>query len=304
MDRVIPDLIWILLTYICFFMGRGKEQFELSVQVKKGRYANFPQELVAPEKIFMLGYEECASDYAIKRQSFPFWTLEFIAGGHGFYREGKQQHKLRHGAVFTYGPGVEHAFGNEPDRPFRKYFMVCRGKEYPSIWKDAGLMPGRLYQMGGAASIISIFDRMIDEGTSMDSQTSTIISGLEMILFSLMERHRGTARGIRSGSRQAFETAMDLVQRDYRNLHSLADLAECSGYSGEYLCRIFKKHHGESPYRVLIHRKMSAAWLLLRAGRLKVSSVASELGYEDPLHFSRTFRKVMGCPPSSVRTLY
>jgi AraC-like DNA-binding protein len=45
---------------------------------------------------------------------------------------------------------------------------------------------------------------------------------------------------------------------------------------------------------------MSAAWLLLRDGQLQVGAVGRELGYEDPLHFSRVFRKIMGCAPSSV----
>jgi AraC-like DNA-binding protein len=274
---------------------------ELSPQVEKGRYANFPMELDISGRIFMLGYEQCEPDYIIERKNFPFWTLEFIAGGHGFYWEGKQQRVLRHGGIFIHGPGIQQRFGNEADRPFKKYFMVCGGAEFPAAWSAVGLVPGRLFQMGSSTPIISIFDRMLDEGSCVDTQTPRIIAGLESILLALIYRHKGTVDGNRSGSRKVFDLAMDIVQRDYRTLHSLAELAEQSGYSGEYLCRIFKRHCGETPYRVLQHRKMSAAWLLLRDGRMKVGSVAREIGYEDPLHFSRTFRKVMGTAPSSVR---
>ena len=133
-----------------------------------------------------------------------------------------------------------------------------------------------------------------------DTQSPQIVTNLEQVLLAQIIRHRGTARGVKSGSRKVYDLSMDILQKDYRRLNSLTDLAKCSGYSGEYLCRIFKKYHGESPYQVLLHRKMSAAWLLLRDGRLQVSAVARELGYQDPLHFSRTFRKIMGCAPSSV----
>ncbi len=249
----------------------------------------------------MVGYEECAPDYIIERSEFPFWTLELIAGGHGFYQQGKTTRRLRHGSVFTYGPGVPQHFGNEPERPFRKYFMASEGAEFPATWHCAGLRPGEMLTLGAAGSLVSIFDQMLDEGQQNDAQTAQVVSGLQEVLLALIVRHQGTASGEKSGSRKTYDLAMDILQRDYRSLHSLADLAERSGYTGEYLCRIFKKYHGDSPYQVLLHRKMSEAWLLLRAGQLQVGAVAQEIGYDDQLHFSRVFRKVMGCSPSSVQ---
>ncbi len=297
---VISDFIWILLNYLY----RMQEfPLELSPHIVKGRYAILPRgDSLMSGGVFMLGFEECAPEYRIERKNFSFWTLEFVAGGQGFYEEGGVQRRLRHGSVFTYGPHVAQHFGNEPKRPFRKYFMVCGGQSFPRIWHDSGLEPGRLIQLGNAAPIVSIFDHMLDEGTQSDALTLNVIAGLEQVLLALLARHRVKAHGDKSRSRKVYELAMDILQCDYRSLHSLADLAKRTGYSGEYLCRIFRKYNGESPYQVLLHRKMSAAWLLLRDGQLQVGAVARELGYEDQLHFSRVFRKVMGCSPSSVQT--
>ena len=275
-------------------------QFEFSPQIRRGRYANFQKESLGVDGVFMLGFEECSPDYRIERNSFPFWGLEFIAGGEGFFLEDDQQRLLRHGAVFTYGPDVKQSWGNKSDRPFKKYFLIRAGSEFPEQWSAAGLQPGRVLQLGNAAPVVSVFDQMLDEGDQSDAQTTPILNSLEAVLLALIERHKGTARGDLSASRKVYDLAIDILQRDFRTLSSLGDLAERSGYSSEYLCRIFKKYHGESPYQVLLHRKMSAAWLLLRDGQLQVSAIARELGFEDPLHFSRVFRKVMGCAPSAV----
>ncbi|MEN8661193.1 MAG: AraC family transcriptional regulator [Lentimonas sp.] len=274
---------------------------ELSPQIRKGRYANFSRSTDAGNRLFMVGYEECSPEYIIERKGFPFWTLEFIAGGHGYYQEEKTARRLRHGCVFTYGPGVSQSFGNESERPFRKYFIVCEGAEFPEAWHRAGLRPGEMLTLGAAASLVSVFDQMLDEGQQSDAQTIQVVSGLQEVLLALIARHQRTASGEKTGSRKAYDLAMDILLRDYRSLHALSDLAERSGYTGEYLCRIFKKYHGDSPYQVLLHRKMSAAWLLLRGGQLQVGAVAQEMGYDDQLHFSRVFRKLMGCAPSSVR---
>jgi AraC-like DNA-binding protein len=239
-------------------------------------------------------------DYFIERNGFPFWTMEVIVGGHGFYREGKQMRRLRHGSVFIDGPRVSQHFGNEADRPFRKYFFVRGGAELPEVWHAIGLQPGRVLQLGDASSLVGILDKIVDEGQQSDVQTAQVVDGLESVVLALMARHQGSATGEKSASRVVYDLAMDILQREYKNLHALSDLSKRSGYSSEYLCRIFKKYHGESPYQVLLHRKMSAAWLLLRDGQLQVGAVGRELGYEDPLHFSRVFRKVMGCTPSSV----
>jgi len=275
---------------------------ELSPQIRKGRYANFSSAADTATKLFMVGYEECAPDYIIERSDFPFWTLELIAGGHGIFEQAKAIRRLRHGCVFTYGPGVPQHFANESERPFRKYFMVSEGADFPAAWHRAGLRPGEMQALGTAGPLVSIFDQMLDEGQRSDAQTAQVVSGLQEVLLALIVRHQGTASGEKTGSRKTYDLAMDILQRDYRRLHSLADLADRSGYTSEYLCRVFKKYHGDSPYQVLLHRKMSEAWLLLRAGQLQIGSVAQEMGYDDQLHFSRVFRKVMGCPPSSVQS--
>lgn len=278
-----------------------KSPLELSPQVRQGRYANFSRSAEDADHIFMAGYEECAPDYFIERNDFPFWTLEVIVGGHGFYRECKQMRSLRHGAVFTYGPGVAQHFGNETERPFRKYFFVRGGAVFPEAWHAIGLQPGRMLQLGDVSTLVGVLGRLVDEGAQSDVQTPQVVDGLESVVLALIARHQATAAGEKSASRVVYDLAMDILQREYKHLHALSDLSKRSGYSSEYLCRIFKKYHGASPYQVLLHRKMSAAWLLLRDGQLQVGAVGRELGYEDPLHFSRVFRKVMGCAPSSVR---
>lgn len=281
-------------------MKAYNDQLELSSQIKEGRYANFPRSRRMGAEIFMAGYEECMPNYWIQRTEYPFWILECIVGGMGNFKEGRERQALGHGSVFCYGPGMGFEFWNHPDRPFKKYFLVAGGESCPAGWLGAGLFLGKVLQMKTLAPIITIFDQILKEGEMRDGQTHAITNSLHELLVAMIQRYCGAPDKAVSGSRKAYELTMATLQSDYRNLTSVADLAKRTGYSAEYLCRIFKQYHGDTPYRVLTQRKMTAAWLLLRDGRLQVGSVAREFGYQDPLHFSRVFRRVMGCAPSSV----
>ena len=47
--------------------------------------------------------------------------------------------------------------------------------------------------------------------------------------------------------------------------------------------------------------KMEHACHLLDSGALSVKSVSSDLGYDDPLYFSRLFKRTVGMSPRSYR---
>ena len=75
------------------------------------------------------------------------------------------------------------------------------------------------------------------------------------------------------------------------------DLANELNIDAAYLSRVFKRFHNESPYKFLIRLKMGHAASLLLSSRRLVKDIAFELGFENPFHFSRTFKSVYGVSP-------
>ena len=55
---------------------------------------------------------------------------------------------------------------------------------------------------------------------------------------------------------------------------------------------------------LLAHARFSAACLMLQAPGVKVADVAQRLGYSNPTHFSRAFRRIAGVTPSAYRRQY
>jgi AraC-like DNA-binding protein len=93
----------------------------------------------------------------------------------------------------------------------------------------------------------------------------------------------------------------DLIEQNYRLLHSPADYAQRLHVTAKALGRIVREHLGTTPTdlirsRILIHAK----WQLLHTLK-PVKEVARELGFSDELYFSRVFKKATGHSPTFFR---
>lgn len=93
----------------------------------------------------------------------------------------------------------------------------------------------------------------------------------------------------------------DLIEHNYRTLHSPADYAKRLHVTPKTLGRIVREHLGTTPTdlirnRILIHAK----WQLLHTLK-PVKEVAREVGFSDELYFSRLFKKATGHSPTFFR---
>ena len=67
------------------------------------------------------------------------------------------------------------------------------------------------------------------------------------------------------------------------------------------VCRLFKRFGQATPYQVLLRRKMNHAASRLQLPHVLVKEVAAELGYDDPFHFCRAFKRTHGLSPKHFR---
>ncbi|WP_309385808.1 helix-turn-helix transcriptional regulator [Cerasicoccus frondis] len=275
---------------------------ELSQQVKESRYLSLTKRPKV-DCVFYAGFEVCAPDFLINRENFPFWMLEFIREGRGEIKIRGKKHVLEPGALICYGPGIPIHFFNHEQQPFHKYFFCRTDLAFPQRWRHCGLTPGVVQQSTLSSSLCEVLDHLIFDGAQGYAEKVQVLNALELVLTSYIRRDHSKSRTTVDGPAQVYELTMRIMREDFSAINSLAELAERTGYGAEYLCRIFKRYHNESPYQALLRMKMNEAFRQLKEGRMRVMDIALSVGFDDPLHFSRVFRKTMGMPPSMVNGL-
>ena len=78
-------------------------------------------------------------------------------------------------------------------------------------------------------------------------------------------------------------------------------LAREFGITPEHVNALFRRELGMTPTQMLHRERVLRAQRLLRTEQLSVKEVAARVGFDDPLYFSRIFRRVLQRTPRSVQ---
>jgi AraC family transcriptional regulator of arabinose operon len=97
------------------------------------------------------------------------------------------------------------------------------------------------------------------------------------------------------------QQAMDYISSNLSRSFSVQDVARHVRLSRTRLSSLFKEHTGSTLIHWREERRVARASQLLTQTTLQIQEIAEEIGYDDPLHFSRTFSRLVGCSPRQYR---
>jgi AraC-like DNA-binding protein len=101
--------------------------------------------------------------------------------------------------------------------------------------------------------------------------------------------------------RNMINGAVQYINENYDKPLSTSALAEKKHLSEGYFCRVFKEVTGKSTMEYLNHVRIDKAEKMLKKTKMTVTEIAFCCGFEDANCFSRTFKKIKGETPQSVR---
>jgi AraC family transcriptional regulator len=82
---------------------------------------------------------------------------------------------------------------------------------------------------------------------------------------------------------------------------SLAELAAVAGMSPHYFSELFSRSVGHPPHRYVLSQRIERAKECLRNPGNSVLEAGLSAGFENPSHFARAFRKLVGVTPRQFR---
>jgi AraC-like DNA-binding protein len=98
--------------------------------------------------------------------------------------------------------------------------------------------------------------------------------------------------------------ARDAMDRAFAQPLDVPALARIVHASPAHFSRQFRATFGETPHHYLQRRRVERAMELLRETDAPVSEVCLDVGFNSLGTFTRTFREIVGEPPSAYRTRF
>jgi AraC-like DNA-binding protein len=249
--------------------------------------------------VSVAGYFPNAADHHVSRPNGIGETVVIVCtGGTGWARIGATTHRVSARTALVIPEGLPHAYGSGADRPWTIWWCHLRGTDVAELVQSLEVTEARP----------TLPIRALDRGVALLEE---IVSGLERDQSPV--RLLGTSGAawklltqlnvdrIFPEEGDPLERAMQYLADRLDGSVSVPELARIVGISTSRLGALFRKATGGG---VLAHHtalRMSRARQLLDVTEAPVSEIAREVGYDDPLYFSRQFHRHHGISPSAYR---
>jgi len=282
---------------------KAPEFFSPDVAEARRFYLNLNPPKDRPLAVICGGLEHCTPDYTIRRESFPFYSIEYVTRGSGEVKLKGKNYQLQLGHLFSYGPGIPHQINGNASDPLVKYFVDFAGTDALALLRSCGLSPGRVSEVFPANALQPLFDELIHAGLQVRRQSAVLCVKLLDCLALRIEGARAPLEGAETLAFATYQQCRQHIEKYSLRLRTLEQIAVECHVNNAYLCRLFRRYGHQSPYQYLLRLKMNYAAERLQQPDTLVKQVAEEAGFADPFHFSRVFTSQFGLSPTAFRGL-
>lgn len=252
--------------------------------------------------ITVCGEEDCAPGHFFGPAIRDYYLMHFILDGKGFFEAGGKKYHLVKGQGFLICPYDVTYYEACQENPWHYSWVGFYGLKAKSYLKKAGLTrENPIFNCQDVDSIKDCFKRMLDTRALSKSREITILGLLHLFLAYLIESNDSRSPVEKSSKDSYVKEAVNYIAMNYSRNIDIQEIADHIKLNRSYLYSLFMDVLNTSPRNFLINFRINKACELMKEGSPAIGDISRSVGYEDPLQFSKIFRKIMGISPREHR---
>lgn len=234
------------------------------------------------------------------------WQIIYIAAGKGhFILDGKEVIVPAGSMVLFQPKQVQDYFYYGKDKT-QVWFVHFTGREVRNILRHYEIpTDGYILHTGISREYEDLFRRMRDELVRCSWGYEEMLTYLfRELLMTMHRRMTENAPRVSGFIQDEIDRARAFFDEHYNEEISIEQYAVSRNMSTSWFNRSFRSAVGTSPMQYILDVRIRNAQTLLETTDYSVTSIAALVGYENPMYFSRLFRKAKGLSPSKYRKTF
>lgn len=246
--------------------------------------------------VYNCGEQVCRASDAWGEGVRDHYLIHYVRSGAGYYKTGDTVYALGAGDLFIVYPATPIRYWADNEDPWAYDWVGFNGGEAGYLLRRTDFSRSRPVLHCTDPRVAQAM-RAVTEACGGKLYHQTRMIGRLYEFLSLLLELAAPAAACGEDGYDYVGGATRFIARNYAAPIDVSTVAQNIGVSRSHLYRVFMRSMGVTPGEYLTHFRISQSCELLAGGSLPIGAVANSVGYEDPLYFSRVFRRVMGESP-------
>lgn len=252
--------------------------------------------------VYQCGMEKCKSSHSFGPAVRDHFLIHFVLEGCGtFYVDGKS-YRLNKNEGFLICPDIITYYEADRENPWTYTWVGFKGIKAEGYLKLANLdKDNPIFEYKHGDFIGKCFENMIKSVNLKYGRDLRLQGLLNIFLSELIEKAENHTINGDSYKDIYIKKTLQYIEANFSRDISIAEIADNIGLNKNYFSNFFKENVGVSPMEYLIKYRINKACELMKNEQLSISDIARSVGYNDPLGFSKIFKKIKGVSPKIYR---
>ena len=182
------------------------------------------------------------------------------------------------------------------------FWIHFTGSDVKNILAYHGIsLDEHVFYCGVLPDYKALFRKIIQELQLCRYGYEDYIASLFNDILLLVDRQQHEQKKATGNVQEQIEHAAAYFNENYNTKISIDDYAESLHISTNWFIHNFKQYAGMSPAQYILSLRMVNAQSLLERTTYNIKEISEIVGYENPLYFSRVFKKEIGKSPTQYR---
>lgn len=271
-------------------------------------FSIFPNENFVDLTMYQYGWEKCEPMHSFGPAIRNHYLFHLVLSGRGVLRSAgpdgtDREYHLGAGSGFLICPGQINSYWADEKEPWTYAWVEVDGIQAQKRFEMAGLdQEHPVYHAKNNRLHHAVEQEITYIANHKDSSALHLLGHLYLFLDALIQSS-ATRRELRNQSQKGFyvQEAITYIAQNYQRDITVEMIADACSLNRTYFGRMFKQVMGHTPQEYLTRFRLSRAVELMRSTDYPISRIAQLVGYSNPLHFTKVFKKVYGLSPRAWR---